>query len=343
MDDDATRIPSPDDPVTETNAAIVAALALWTLDNSASAEELAERVQALSRGFDTEAAERSLQRLAGLGLVRFASGAGPDATYVRTTLGSEHAAWLLGTNSLVLSRLTELERLRTDFVATIAHELKTPLTAIRTCIGLLMDADAHADEEVQGRLLSRVATSADTMQQLIANLLDLARYRAGGVQLESRWVDALEVARDAAALVAPMMEAQQQEVRFTAPDEPPRVYADRRRLVQALGNIFSNAQKFSPPGSVIEVAIREEDGKALWAIRDSGLGISEEDRRHLFERFFRGRRDTEGGTGLGLPIALAAVQAHGGTIAVESEVGVGSCFTVSIPLAPAQWDAGDDL
>jgi signal transduction histidine kinase len=266
-----------------------------------------------------------------------------EVTYVRTTLGREYAEEVLGRETAVGSRLAELERLRTDFVATIAHELKTPLTAIRTCVGLLTDSDARADAEVQQRLLARVATSTDGMQHLIESLLDLARYRAGSVQLEPRWVDAVEVARDAIGLVSPLLEQRSQQVRLDAPEDALTLYADRRRLVQALGNILSNAQKYSPVGAMIDVTVRRTDDDpayVAWDVRDEGPGISEADQRHLFERFFRGRSDIEGGSGLGLPIALATAQAHEGSISVVSELGHGSTFTLTIPVG--EDSAGED-
>ncbi|MCK9486007.1 MAG: HAMP domain-containing histidine kinase [Dehalococcoidia bacterium] len=307
-------------------------LALWLVDEGSSADDIAARVQEMASRFDREAASAALAELADAGLVRTRARSGDEVDYVRTTLGHEYVGDGFASDSPVATRLAELEHLRTDLVATIAHELKTPLTAIRTCVGLLIDSAGRADEEVRERLLTRVATSAESMQHLIANLLDLAGYRAGSVQLEPRWVDATQVARDAAAYLAPQIEERRQEVRFTAPPAL-QVYADRRRLEQALGNLLSNALKFSPPDSVIEVTVRPDGDQVAWDIRDHGEGITEEDQSHLFERFFRGRGDREGGTGLGLPIALAAVQAHGGSITVDSEPGRGSTFTVTIPVA----------
>lgn len=305
-------------------------LALLLMPDPASADQIVSQVQRLASSFDRAAAERVLGRLAELGLVRAAAHDDGQLTYVRTTLGREYSGTVLVPGSTVALRLADLEHLRTDFVATIAHELKTPLTAIRTCVGLLTDTDARADAQIRQRLLDRVAASAEGMQHLIESLLDLARYRGGGLALEPRWIDAIEVARDAVALVAPLMEQRAQQVHFSAPARAPMLYADRRRLVQALGNILSNAQKFSPSNAAIEVTVREHDEHVAWDIRDAGPGISAADQRHLFERFFRGRSD-EGGSGLGLPIALATVQAHGGSITVMSELGKGSLFTIMIP------------
>ncbi|GMU40250.1 MAG: hypothetical protein AMXMBFR23_11160 [Chloroflexota bacterium] len=309
----------------------VDALVLLLLAEPASSAEVVQRVRTLAASLDESTTAAALRRLGDLGLVRLASTEGSVPSYTRTTLGRDYGPGAILDRPDVATRLAELEELRTDFVATIAHELKTPLTAIRTCVGLLIDSNAQTSDDIRQRLLDRVSASAEGMQHLIESLLDLARYRAGRLQMERRWVDANEVARDAVDLVAPLVQARGQAVHLDVVPESPAVYADRRRLVQALGNIVSNAQKFSPDGAAIEVSVRQQGDVVVWEVRDHGPGISPDDQRHLFERFFRGRSDIEGGSGLGLPIALATVQAHGGSIDVESEVGRGSTFRVTVP------------
>lgn len=316
------------------------ALALLLTTDPVSAGGMTHRLRQLAASLDEAAAERVLGRLARLGLVRAAASEDGRTTYVRTTLGKEYCGATLDDQSALTVRLAELEQLRTDFVATIAHELKTPLTAIRTCVGLLTDPSAQTDEEIRQRLLDRVSASAEGMQHLIENLLDLARYRAGRLQLERRWIDAGDVARDVVGLIGPLAEERGQAIRLDLPATPVLVYADRRRIIQAVGNIVSNAQKFSPAGATIEVAVREDVDVVTWEVRDPGPGISAEDQRLLFERFFRGRSD-EGGSGLGLPIALATAQAHGGTITVDSELGRGSTFRVTIPRGEEDPAGGD--
>jgi signal transduction histidine kinase len=114
------------------------------------------------------------------------------------------------------------------------------------------------------------------------------------------------------------------------------VFGDRRRLEQALVNLVSNARKYSPPDAPVTVTVGEIDGIVRWAVADRGVGIPATDQARLFERFFVGRGDRSGprdGVGLGLPIALAIVQAHGGGIDVESSPGIGSTFTMSVPAA----------
>jgi len=316
-------------------------VALLLVADPGSAVQLTSRLMDLAASFDEAAADRALHRLAELGLVRATGTENDRTTFVRTTLGREYCGVDIDSRSTVTARLAELEQLRTDFVATIAHELKTPLTAIRTCVGLLTDPNAQANDVIRRRLLDRVSASAEGMQQLIENLLDLARYRAGRLQLERRWVDAREIARDAAALLGPQLDVRRQVVHFDLPTSPVLVYVDRRRMMQAVGNILSNAQKFSPAGAAIEVSVRRRGDEVIWEVHDFGPGISAADQRHLFERFFRGRSDIEGGSGLGLPIALATAQAHAGSITVDSELGRGSTFRISVPGREVEASEGD--
>jgi signal transduction histidine kinase len=140
----------------------------------------------------------------------------------------------------------------------------------------------------------------------------------------------------AIASVAPLAESAAQRFDFEAPKGEVWVFGDRRRLEQALINLISNAQKFSPRGAVVDVRVKEVAGTVSWSVRDVGPGISEPDRARLFERFFVGPGDRTGGgrgVGLGLPTALAIAQAHGGTIEVQTAVGKGSTFTLAVPAA----------
>jgi signal transduction histidine kinase len=155
-----------------------------------------------------------------------------------------------------------------------------------------------------------------------------------------RRFDACALARDAAAAMAPLLRARGQRLELVLPSAPTWVYGDRRRLEQALLNLLSNAQKFSPDGAAVRLAVVAQDGDVAWSVGDNGPGIADVDRARLFERFFTVATDASGdgaGAGLGLPIARAIALAHGGTIEVESAVGRGSTFTLSVPAAgPAE-------
>jgi signal transduction histidine kinase len=270
--------------------------------------------------------------LARLGLVRVSSGEGDRASFVLTPLGEEYANGAPGRQREVEARLEALERLRTDLLSTIAHELRTPLTAVRSSVGLLRDPGIRPDEAARAQLLERIARNAERMQRLVTDVLDLARFRSGTLTLQARRFDAVGLAREAGSALASPLQTREQQLDLRVPAGPVWVYGDRRRLEQALLNLLSNAHKFSPPAATIGLSVAVEGDDVTWSVDDRGPGIAPEDRARLFERFFTSASDSGGsGTGLGLPIALAIAEAHGGTIAVETEPGRGSRFILRVP------------
>jgi signal transduction histidine kinase len=314
------------------DALLTAALVL--VGQGATADELARRFAAVESVGRPEGAARLLARLAGLGLVLVANAEGEQDRYELTVLGQEHAAATLGGRTDTMLRLEELERLRTDLLSTIAHELRTPLTAVRTCVGLLLDPTVRPDPDARSQLLRNIEQSAERMQRLVADVLDLTRFRSGGIRLQLRRFDACALARAAAVAMAPLLGARGQSLEPALPDGRVWVYGDRRRLEQALLNLLSNAQKFSPAGAAVRLSVAVRGDQVAWSVADRGPGIAPEDQRRLFERFFTVASDTSadgGGTGLGLPIARAIALAHGGAIEVESAVGGGSTFTLRVP------------
>jgi len=278
-----------------------------------------------------------LARLDSLGMARVAGYETGDARYVRTSLGERVAGTIVTADPEIRIGMEELERLRGDLVATVGHQLRTPLTAIRTSIGLLLDPGLEPSDAQRQQLLGAIGRAADRMHRMLAELLDLARLRAGRVEMERDRFDARRLAREVAVAVEPMAAARDQLVGVELPDEPVPVVADRRRLEQALLNLVANAQKFSPNGADVTVRVSGAGGRVRWTVVDQGPGISSEDQARLFERFFVGRTAgaaAGGGAGIGLPTALAIAEAHGGTIEVDSEIGRGSIFHLEIPAGP---------
>ena len=284
-------------------------------------------------GMEVRRVEQLLQRLARLGLVRSVSD-GSGTRYVATSLGQRMADGLAGESPQLAHGLQELERLRSELLATIGHELRTPLTAIRTSAGLLLDTYLEPSEDQRQQLLATIARSADRMQRLLSDLLDFARLRSGSAEMELAAIDAREVAREAASAIEPLVAAADQSLAVELPDSVVDVVGDRHRLEQALLNLLSNAQRFTATGGAFRLALRADDDTARWSVEDPGPGISAADQARLFERFFVGvgdRPERGGGIGLGLPTALAIAQAHGGDIEVRSEPGGGSTFSLVIP------------
>jgi len=310
-----------------------AALAL--LPPSATVAEVEARFAATGATLAPGTAGRLIGRLAALGLVRVSRRGGDARRYVPTSLGLRAVeAGILGDAA---TPLAELERLRTDLLSTIAHELRTPLTSVRTSVGLLLDPASDPTEAQRRSLLEVIERSGDRMQRLIGDILELSRFRSGHVALQLRRFGAVALARTAADIVAPIAARRGQHIELATPsDGDHEVYGDRRRLEQALLNLLSNASRFSPDGGSVRVRVERHRGRTAWVVIDDGPGITEADQARLFERFFVARGDQSGpreGVGLGLPIALAIAQAHGGSIEVVSQVGVGSMFSLVVPTA----------
>ena len=226
----------------------------------------------------------------------------------------------------------EIERLRSDLLSTVSHELRTPLTLIRTSVGLLLDSDP--DPAMRERLLRNIKQSADRMQALVTDMLDLVRLRSGKAEMAFQYLDVQELVEGAAGLMRPLLDEKQQRLEMELPSPSPRVMGDHRRLEQVLLNLMSNANKYAPAGATVRVVVTDDGGSVRLSVSDTGPGIPPEGLERLFEQFYTARTSSPRhniGVGLGLPIAKVIVEAHGGRIWVESEVGKGSVFHFSIP------------
>jgi two-component system NtrC family sensor kinase len=317
---------------------LLSAPLLSLLTEPMTAQEVAGHLSGDGLELAVSRAGNLLARLDALGLARVAGYAGTEARYVATSLGQRAAAALVTADPAVRLGLEELERLRSDLLATVGHELRTPLTAIRTSAGLLLDPGLDPTASQRQQLLGTIGRSADRMQHLLTELLDFARLRAGAIEMARDDFDARALARDVAISVEPMAAAREQLVRLELPEEAIPMVGDRRRLEQALLNLVSNAQKFSPSGRDVTIAVRADSDPfgVRWTVTDEGPGIAAADQARLFERFFVGSSDRSGGgAGIGLPTALAIAQAHGGTIEVDSELGRGSTFHLVVPVDPS--------
>ena len=232
--------------------------------------------------------------------------------------------------------LRELDRLKDEFIALVSHELRTPLTSIRGYLEFLLE-DADGLTPDHARFLAVVERNAERLQHLVNDLLFVAQVDAGRLTIQHAEVDLDSLAAEAVEAARVVAAAKQIELTLAA--EPVgSLLGDRARLAQLLDNFISNAIKFTPEGGHVAVRTWAEDDRALVSIADSGIGIPADEQARLFERFYRASSATEQaipGTGLGLAIAKAIVDAHGGAIRVESEVGVGTTFTVGLPRAAA--------
>ncbi len=236
--------------------------------------------------------------------------------------------------------LRRLERMRQDFVANVSHELKTPLASIKAYTETLLDWALH-DESVNERFLHRIDEQAERLNQLIMDLLSLARLESGqniyehGPLVLSPFVSScVETHKDRAETKNLTL-----ALDLGPLDDSVLVLADEEAVRQILDNLIDNAIKYTPEGGSVVVGCRLEDDAVTLEVADSGIGIPRDDLPRVFERFYRvdkARSRELGGTGLGLSIVKHLVQSIGGQISVDSRVGAGSKFTVQLPRhAPA--------
>jgi len=321
-------------PATATRSPLAVAALAFVLDG-VTTTGLVARFADAGATIDAETAAGLLDELGALGLARVSPGRDGDTSYL-TPLGERVLGSTFAGSAEYADLLAEVERMRTDLLSTISHELRTPLTAVLTSVGLLLDPDLEPSDAEVHRLLETIQRNATRMQRVVGDILDLSRFRMGGVVLQLRRFDGVELARSAIASVAPLAERRGQSIDLSSGSGPVWVFGDYRRLEQAVVNLLSNAGKFSPDGSRIHVAVSAADDEVRWEVRDDGPGIKPADQARLFERFFVGRQDQTGadpGVGLGLPITLAIARAHGGRVDVESVPGRGSRFAIVVPAA----------
>jgi PAS domain S-box-containing protein len=251
-----------------------------------------------------------------------------------TGTGPEHTSGQVVAIVRDVTRAKQLERAQAQFVATVSHELRTPLASIKASVGLL-NASIPADSpDAILRLIANIDRSTVRLESLVSDLLDLARLRSGRVRLSFQRFDLVEAANEALATMRPLMDAKRQTTSMAAPARGCHVVGDRQRIGQVLLNLLSNANKYTPAGGEIEIRIRSRGSDVEFEVQDNGPGIAPEEHERVFEQFYRsenGSPDTTVGTGLGLPIAKALIDLHGGTIGVLSALGKGSTFSFAIP------------
>jgi signal transduction histidine kinase len=236
------------------------------------------------------------------------------------------------------SELRQLDELKSEFVSVAAHELRTPLSSILGYVEILLDESFGPLSHSQRDYLEIVQRSASRLADITKNLLDVTRIEAGRIDLVLLPTDLPALVAAVAAEFEPQLETKSQRLTLRARPKLPPVLADETRAAQILGNLLSNASKYTPDGGAITVSVSptEEEGFLQVAVEDTGVGISYEDQDKLFTRFFRAdsaSRTRASGAGLGLYITRSLVELHGGRIWFESELDKGSTFYVTFPTA----------
>jgi two-component system phosphate regulon sensor histidine kinase PhoR len=229
------------------------------------------------------------------------------------------------------TELMSLERIRRDFVSNVSHELRTPLAAIKLMIETMIEAQDDADARAQ--FMPRVAAEVDRIVQLVEDLLAMARSESGRLIMRKEHFDLTDVAATVVDTFSHRAATNHIALDLEAP-EPVFVDADRHRLAQVAVNLVDNALRHTPAGGSVTVEVARDGDWALLRVRDTGAGIAFADLAHIFDRFYvadRSRSRGQSGTGLGLSIARNLVEAHGGTLTVESTLGRGATFSCRLP------------
>jgi two-component system phosphate regulon sensor histidine kinase PhoR len=236
------------------------------------------------------------------------------------------AKWLLEAKN---ETLKGLDRVKDAFVANVAHELRTPLTSIKGYVEFLQESQLDED---QAQFAGAIERNADRLLTLIEDLLSSAELQNGAFELRLDRVDLGSVVCECVADIRSRVAAKGLGLTVDAP-EGIVVRGDAKRLAQVVLNLLANAIKFTPEHGEVSARVAREGDRAVVEVADTGCGIAAADQARLFERFFRSPNVAAvAGSGLGLSIAKAVVEAHGGDILVESRLGFGSTFRVEIPL-----------
>ncbi|HLX36131.1 MAG TPA: HAMP domain-containing sensor histidine kinase [Candidatus Limnocylindrales bacterium] len=226
-----------------------------------------------------------------------------------------------------------------EFLADVSHELRTPIAALRTFNELLVEG-AASDPSTRTEFLEASRAQLERLDWLAQNLLELSKLDSGLVLLDLRPDDVRSAVESAIEQATPTARRRGIELNARIPDEAIRVRHDPVRIGQVVTNLVGNALKFTPRGGRVDVAVRgTRDGGAEIQVSDTGVGIDPAELPRIFDRFFRGSRASEArssGSGLGLAIVRSIVEMHGGTVDVESRLGEGSTFTVTLPRQPRE-------
>ena len=248
--------------------------------------------------------------------------------------GPDEVRALAGAFNEMTDKVKASQQSQRDFVANVSHELKTPLTSIQGFSQAMLDGTVDTGPALN-KAASIIKTEADRMYRLVVDLLDLARFDAGTIELDRKALDLNRILNHVGNQLIPQAAESMVDLKLDL-DPLPTCVGDEDRLIQVFTNLVDNAIKHTPQGGFVRIHASMDDGLARISVIDSGEGISPDHLNRIFERFYKvdGSRKEQGkpSTGLGLAIAQQIIQAHNGTITVRSEVGEGSAFDINIPV-----------
>ena len=237
-------------------------------------------------------------------------------------------------------QLSELDKLKAEFVSVASHELKTPINVLLGYLQLLDEGIYGPVDPRQAEVHRTLIVQANTLSRLVKQLLDISRFEAGGGRLELRATNLDEMLSELERSFHVL--AVQREIEFRierAEGLPDEVFWDADRIDEVVGNLLSNAFKFTPHGGTVSLALEPDGRSVIMRVQDTGAGIPPVQLPRIFEKFYQADNQgaaRAGGTGLGLAIAKEIVEAHGGSISCESRLGVGTTFTIRLPIRSAR-------
>jgi signal transduction histidine kinase len=247
-------------------------------------------------------------------------------------VGTDELAQLAMRFNQMAERLDQVESMRRRLIGDVSHELRTPLTAIKGSVEGLIDGVLPANEET----FQQIHAEADRLNHLVDDLQELSRVEARANQLDLRPLDVSSFVQTVTKRLAPQAESKRIALDLDLSPDLPTVLADEDRAIQVLTNLTGNALQYTPEGGKVTISAKRIDNEIQFTVRDTGIGIPPDHLDHIFDRFYRvdksRSRQAGGGSGIGLTIARALVEAHGGRIWVESEGnGQGSTFIFALP------------
>jgi signal transduction histidine kinase len=241
---------------------------------------------------------------------------------------------LLGAVTLLedITHLREIDRLKSEFIATASHELRTPLTSVQMGVHLLLEGAAGELNDKQTEVLGACREDCERLDKLMRDLLDLSKIEAGESQPELLPIKARELVTDEAETLRPQVEAKGLSFVVDIPVELPRIMADRSQIERVIANLVVNAIRYTRQGE-IKISAEQRGHYVAVSVSDTGEGIPSEYLSHIFDKFVQVPGAATGGAGLGLAISRLIVEAHGGQIGVQSLISHGSTFTFTLPVA----------
>ena len=233
-----------------------------------------------------------------------------------------------------VTRFKDLDRMKSEFIATVSHELRTPLTSLSMGIDILSQEVIGSVNQRQKDLLVAAKDDSERLRKLVKELLDLSKLESGKYEMKKELVDFRQLVADAVRPLRLPFEEKQIHLELDIPEHLSALSADSHQLSWVITNLLSNALRYTDKGGKVQLAAKEEKQGLLVTVTDTGHGIPQENLETVFDKFVQVKSSTEttpGSVGLGLAIAREVVEAHGGRIWVESQMGIGSKFFFTIP------------